>query len=153
MAHVINTGAQPVAITLFVLVSQSGIALVGLQPRLIFVGQRVNTGGTVSTVQLIVVVLVDVFPQPPVAVYTIARLCTQPTTVSAFVTAVITGGTLQSSMANTLVGLKFAPGIPAGLQPRLIVLGGLVVKIGTVVSPNHVYTCRHVLVKQPSVAV
>src|SRR5262249_38598119 len=99
LAQVIVTEQLSVANTLFVLKSQAGMVC-GLHPRLMFVGHFVNTGVSVSTVQLFVWEQEAVLPHRSVAVQVDTRERRQPlVTVGKFVQ--VTCG-LQLPVAVTL---------------------------------------------------
>lgn len=120
---------------------------VGLQPRLLPGGQKVNTGGVTSTVQVNVCVQVELLPQASVAVYVLVCERWQPLEVIE-PSAEVMVGTPQSSVAEAAPG----PGTPVGLQPKSLP-GGQKVNTGGVESIVQLKVLVQVLVSPQASAV
>ncbi len=101
---------------------------VGLHPRSLPAGHKVNTGGVGSAVQVNVCAQVEEFPQKSVATY--VRVCDRPHPVEVTVPReLVMVGVEHASVAVAAP----APGTPEGLQPRFDP-GGQNVKAGGVLS-------------------
>ena len=121
---------------------------VGLQPRFEPGGQKVNTGGVTSTVQVNTCVQVAVFPQPSVAIYVLVCDLKQPSGITDPSDDVMPG-VPQSSVAMATPGAGTLSGLHPRSEPR-----GQNVNTGGVTSTVRVNTCVQVAVfPHPSVAV